>query len=145
MITRAQAKEIANAIQISKTAATDEQALSIKALYPTWETLAAAGTTAESAGYRFTYAGDLYKTRQPNHTFAPQWVPGQGTESLYTRIDETHAGTLEDPIPYGGNMELYSGKYYIQDGVIYRCTRDSGQPLYHALSDLVGIYVERVE
>lgn len=144
MITMAQAREIANAIQIYKTAATDEQALSIKALYPVWETLSEEGYTAESAGYRFTYSDDLYKTLQANHTFAPQWVPGQGTESIYTRIDETHAGTLEDPIPYDGNMQIYKDKYYVQNGVTYKCIRDSGQPLYHALSDLVGIYVEKV-
>lgn len=32
-----------------------------------------------------------------------------------------------------------------QNGVVYRCTRDSGTALSHALRDLVGLYVERVE
>src|SRR5699024_12804271 len=83
----------------------------------------------------------LYKTLQSTYTFMSHWVPGSGTESLFTVINETNAGTLEDPIPYEGNMELFNGKYYIQNGIIYKCTRDSGQPLYHALSDLVGLYV----
>ena len=53
-----------------------------------------------------------------------------------------HAGTLDDPIPYDGNMELTEGLYYIQDEIVYLCTRSSGQPVYHALSALVGLYVE---
>ena len=41
-------------------------------------------------------------------------------------------------------MVLESGKYYSQDGVTYHCTRDTGNPVYHALSELVGLYVEVV-
>ena len=66
------------------------------------------------------------------------------TGCIYTRIDETHAGTPDDPIPYKGNMELVSGLYYSQDGVVYKCTRDTGIPVHNALADLVGIYVEAV-
>lgn len=65
-----------------------------------------------------------------------------GTESLWERIDETHDGTKYDPIPYNGNMALQNGLYYTQSGVLYRCTRDTGNPVYHTLSELVGIYVE---
>jgi hypothetical protein len=53
-------------------------------------------------------------------------------------------GTLENPIPYEGNMVLENGKYYIQDGVTYLCNRDSGNPVYHALKVLIGLYVEVV-
>ena len=76
--------------------------------------------------------------------FASSWVPGVGTESLYERIDEQHDGSKYDPIPYSGNMALESGKHYSQDGVLYRCTRDTVNPVYHPLSELVGIYVEVV-
>src|SRR5699024_12113659 len=62
----------------------------------------------------------LYKTLQSTYTFMSHWVPGSGTESLFTVINETNAGTLEDPIPYEGNMELFNGKYYIQNGIIYK-------------------------
>ena len=41
-----------------------------------------------------------------------------------------------------GNMELFEGLYYIQNGIVYLCTRNTEQPVYHALSDLVGLYVE---
>ena len=30
----------------------------------------------------------------------------------------------------------------MQDGKIYRCIRDTGNPVYNALSELVGLYVE---
>lgn len=120
----------------------DADALAVKSIYPAWENLI--GTTAEKAGFRFTYGGKLYKTIHANHTFAAEWVPGVGTESLYTCIDDQHAGTLDDPIPYDGNMELTEGLYYSQGGAVYRCTRSTGTPVYHALSDLVGLYVEVV-
>lgn len=143
MITMQKMNEIANAIIELKKAITDEQALLVKSLYPTWEDLVAQNKTVES-GYRFVCDGKLYKTLQPSYTFLEIYKPRIGTESLFTVINETNAGTLEDPIPYEGNMELFNGKYYIQNGIVYKCTRDSGQPLYHALSDLVGLYVEKV-
>ena len=120
----------------------DQTALRMVEFYPAWSDII--GQTAEKAGYKFTHNGKLYKTIPPNHTFAAQWVPGVGTESLYTRIDETHAGTLADPIPYEGNMALVSGLYYSQDGVTYLCNRDTVNPVYHPLSELVGLYVEMV-
>jgi hypothetical protein len=51
---------------------------------------------------------------------------------------------MEDPIPYNGNMRLENGKYYIQDNVIYLCTRDTVNPVYNPLAELVGVYVEKV-
>ena len=120
----------------------DAEALEVKGIYPTWKSLI--GVTVEQPEYKFTYNGDLYKTIPAKHTFAAEWVPGVGTESLYTRIDETHAGTITDPIPYAGNMELMEGLYYVQNEVVYRCIRSTGQPVYHELSALVGQYVEIV-
>ena len=143
MMTFQKINEIANAIIELKKTITDEQALLVKSLYPTWEDLVAQNKTVES-GYRFVCDGKLYKTLQPSYTFLEIYKPRIGTESLFTVINETNAGTLEDPIPYEGNMELFNGKYYIQNGIVYKCTRDSGQPLYHALSDLIGLYVEKV-
>lgn len=95
-------------------------------------------------GFRFQYAGKLWRTEQPEYTFVEHYVPGVGTESLFSNVDESHAGTYDDPIPYETNMEIFEGKYYIQYDVIYLCTRSSGQPLYHDLSALVGHYVEAV-
>ena len=41
-------------------------------------------------------------------------------------------------------MELLSGKYYTQSGIIYHCTRDTGTAVFHPLAELAGIYVEIV-
>ena len=121
----------------------DSEALEAVTLYPKWADLI--GKTVGKAEYKFQYNGKLYKTIPANHTFQKDWVPGVGTESIYTRIDETHDGTQYDPIPYDGNMALEAGLYYTQGGVVYLCNRDTGQPVYNALADLVGIYVEVAE
>lgn len=124
--------------QINTLTVDDATALRMVAYYPKWT----AGT-AYAVGDRLVYNGDLYRVLQA-HTSQETWLPGTGTESLYTRIDEQHDGTKYDPIPYSGNMALQNGKYYTQSGVLYKCTRDTGNPVYHALSALVGIYVELV-
>ncbi len=58
------------------------------------------------------------------------------------QLDVTHAGTASEPIPYEAGTALKRGLYYSQDGATYRCNRDTGQPVYHALAELVGLYVE---
>lgn len=121
---------------------TDAEALTVKSAYWQWEDLVKTGTTVDK-GYRFRHGDKLWRTEQPKYTFFAHQIPGaQGMESLFSVIDEAHAGTFEDPIPYDRNMEIYKGYYYIQNDVIYLCTRSSGQPLYNDLSALVGHYVE---
>ena len=116
-------------------------ALTARSMYPTFESII--GKTVKH-GFKFTHGGKLWKTEQPEMTIQEHYVPGTGTESLYSEVCETHVGTLEDPIPYSGNMALESGKYYSQNSKIYRCTRDTVNPVYNALSELVGLYVEEV-
>ena len=122
----------------------DTVALTAVELFPQWSQLVKEARTV-TKGFRFQHEGKLYRTEQPTYTFVETYVPGsEGTESLFSKVDETHAGTLEDPIPYEPNMEIYEGMYYSQNDVIYLCIRDSGQPLHHDLSSLVGNYVEVV-
>lgn len=123
--------------QINMLTVDDQTALRMIAFYPDWET-----DKAYAAGDKLVSGGKLYKVLQA-HTSQSTWVPGAaGTESLYTRIDEEHDGTKYDPIPYNCDMELKNGLYYSQEGVLYHCTRDTGNPVYNALSELVGLYVE---
>ena len=68
------------------------------------------------------------------------WRPGQATASLRTAIDVTYAGTLEDPIPFALNMEIFKDKYYTWEGKIYLCTRDSGIALQNPPGQLIGHY-----
>lgn len=132
--------------QINTLAVDDQTALRMRRYYPTFAELV--GQTVK-LGTKFraddSDIADLYKTIQPELTIQAHYPPGEGTESLYTRIDEIHDGTQYDPIPYNGNMTLYNGKYYSQDGVTYLCNRDTVNPVYNKLSELVGIYVEVIE
>ena len=122
----------------------DAVALTAVELFPQWKELVKEGRTVQN-GFRFQHDGKLYRTEQSEYTFVEHYVPGTaGTESLFSKVDETHAGTIDDPIPYEKNMEIYKGLYYSQYEVVYLCIRDSGQPLYHDLSALVGNYVEVV-
>ena len=114
-------------------------ALTARSMYPAFESII--GKTVKQ-GFKFTHGGKLWMTEQPEMTIQEHYAPGTGTESLYSEVCESHAGTLEDPIPYSGNMALESGKYYSQNSKIYRCTRDTVNPVYNALSELVGLYVE---
>ena len=113
----------------------DNTALRMMSFYPEWEP----GKTYEEK-HKVTRNGKLYKIRQA-HTAQAEWEP-ENAPAMFTEINETHSGEPEDPIPYNGNMALEQGKYYIQDDEIYLCTRDSINPVYHALADLIGLYVE---
>lgn len=129
-------------VLVTTTPLTDTQALACKSLYPTWESYIGKSLKAED---KVTYKGALYKVKQNINSVLENQAPGIATAALYEEINETHAGTKEDPIPYNNNMELKLGKYYSQDGVIYLCSRDTGQAVYNPLKDLVGIYVTVIE
>lgn len=131
--------------QINTLSVDDNTALRMKSYYPTWQELTEQQFTSEKAGYKFTYGDDLYKTINPKQEFLPNWIPGQETESIFERIDETHAGTKEDPIPFKTNMEVFEDKYYIEEGILYICTRNSEQPLQNKASELIGHYFEVAE
>lgn len=115
----------------------DKTALDVVALFPAW-----AADVEYTADQRVRYDGKLYRIVQ-SHTSQADWTPDV-TPALYTEIAEPGQGTKDNPIPYSGNMALEKGKYYAQDGVVYICTRDTVNPVYNALADLVGLYVERV-
>ena len=121
--------------QINTLTVDDATAIRMTAFYPEWEK-----GKQYTVGYKAQYHGKLYKVVQA-HTSQETWTP-DFIASLYERIDEVHDGTKYDPIPYEGNTTLYNGKYYCQDGVTYLCNRDTGNPVYNKLSELVGIYVE---
>ncbi len=109
-------------------------AIEVKSLYPKWQE-----GVAYAVGFRVARDDKLYECISA-HTSQSDWNP-EVTPSLWTMLDESHAGTEEDPIPYEGNMALENGKYYSQDGVVYQCVRDTINPVYHALKDLLGLYL----
>lgn len=124
--------------QINGLTVDDNTALRMLDFYPEW-----ASGTAYTVGYKVRRDGKLWRCLQA-HTSQPGWEPSTATASLWEQICETHDGTMADPIPYDGNMALTAGMYYIQDYTIYLCTRDTGNPVYNPLAELVGIYVNNI-
>ena len=122
--------------------ADDQTALTGMELYPTW-----AEGIAVSVGDRYQYNGKLYKVVQA-HTIQADWTPDI-TPALWTVIDVTHAGTIDDPIPAVAGMEYVYGKYYIEGKTVYICKRtgevEGGTIVLQFLpSQLVGQYFEVV-
>lgn len=130
------ARKLRPIIEQAMQSVNDSTAVQAVELYPQWVV-----GVAYTADFKVQYNGRLYKVLQA-HTSQADWTPDK-VPSLYTEINETDKGTLENPIPYNGNMELEQGKYYSQYGVVYICTRDITAT--HNLSALVGHYVEVVE
>lgn len=124
------------------------EALEVLDWFPQWgvdEGFKAGDTITK--GKKFKYDGKLWAVLQ-DHTILEHYYPSINTASLYVEVTPDYneageeMGTIQNPIAYDGNMILENGKYYIQDGVTYKCNRDTGIAVYHALKDLVGLYVE---
>lgn len=80
---------------------TDEQALSVKSLYPKWEEFI---NKTLPEGYHVQYDGKLWNVRQEVNSVLGNQPPSMETAALYEEVNETNAGTKEDPIPYNNNM-----------------------------------------
>lgn len=91
-------------------------------------------------GQLCVYNDKVWRSRQ-EHTVLEVYPPSMDTASLYEVIEKIHTGEKDDPIPYTPPMEIFEGKYYSEDNLLYLCNRDSGTALTHRLADLVGIYV----
>ena len=121
--------------QINTLSVDDNTALRMMEFYPEW-----AENTSYTAGYKVQRSGKLWRAIQA-HTSQIGWEP-ENAASLFEQINETHSGAMDDPIPYDGNMALENGKHYIQDNEIYLCTRDTVNPVYNPLVELLDLYVE---
>lgn len=111
---------------------TDEQAVKVKELYPEWEDIKDGERLEE--GIRVNHMNVLYKVIQA-HDKQSTWNPKDST-SLFSPIDESHEGTLEDPIPWISGMESEYGLYYTDEGITYLCIESSGVGLYAQPKDL---------
>lgn len=130
------------AVRITAQTFSDSDSLSVKGIYPEWKDII--GKTVKK-DYKFLYENVLYKAIQDNLLIQEQHIPGNGTESLYTRLDESHAGTMEDPIPWNVNMRPEKDKYYVEGELIAKCIEDPGQALHNKLAELCpGRYFEEV-
>lgn len=121
----------------------NNDALKVKDLFDDWIDYTADDAENLKKGQIVKTVDGLWRVRQ-EHKAQKHYPPSKHTASLYERIVRDHAGTKDDPIPYAPPMEIFNGKYYTQDKVLYLCTRDSEQALTHNLSELVDLYVEVV-
>lgn len=129
-----EARKLRSIIEQAIQSADDAMALKAKELHPEW-------TVGKSYPINFKVQKNnkLYRTLQA-HTSQEGWEP-ENAASLWVQINEIHTGTADDPIPYDGNMALENGKYYIQNYEIYLCNRDTINPVYNNLEELIGLYV----
>lgn len=126
----------------------NEKAATVPLCYPKWEEYIGRKLPKEDEQGRVNrvqYNKKLWQVRQDINVVLKNQPPGIETAALYEVIDVTHTGTLEDPIPYDQTMKVYNGKYYIEDGIIYLCTRDSVNPLYASCASLVPHYFDVAE
>lgn len=124
----------------------NEEALKMPDLFDDWYDLI--GQEIEQ-GRIIYFNGKLYKSRQ-KLTVQEIYPPSMNTAALYERIEDSsqggsYDGSIDNPIPYEPPMEIFNGKYYTQDGILYLCNRDSEIALTHNLSELVNQYVTIVE
>lgn len=135
---------IREAMDKAGTFLTTEQAATVIYLFKPWT---AVDSDYSSVHYkvkdRRRYNDVVYECRQ-DHDALPHQTPDI-VPALWLRLDVEHAGTIEDPIPYAPGMEIFNGKYYIENEILYLCNRDSGTALYNNLADLINIYVEKVQ
>ena len=138
--------------QINTLTVDDQAALRMRRYYPTFAEMVGQ-TVSQGTKFRVDDSedADLYKTIQPELTIQAHYPPGVGTESLYTRIDETHDGTKYDPIHASRGMEYEYGKYYFDSeaGKTYKCERTGEAAggkivLQYLPHELVGQYFKEV-
>lgn len=136
--------------QIQAQSLPDEQAATVKAIYPAWSP----DGVQYTEDYKVLHEDILYKCISA-HTSQADWAPGVAP-SLWTAVETgDHAGTQEDPIPVPdtvttAGMEYECGKYYSEGGTVYLMDRqgmDEGDKvtLYFPPSALIGQYFSVVE
>lgn len=150
-----QAQAIRAAMNTAGAVLTDEQAVSVPELYQLWDgnSVPVYDDTDEKhpqTRVRGRTSGLLYKCRK-SHTTQADWPP-ETTPALWAVISESHAGTIDDPIPAERGMEYEYGLYYLdpEDGKTYLCERTGeavgGTVVLHFLPhEVVGKYFSLVE
>lgn len=114
----------------------DTDALQAVELFDEWKP-----DTDYERGDRRRHEGILYKARQ-SHTSQSIYPPNLVPALWEVVAPEGKGDSPDNPIEYDQSMAIEEGKFYIENDVVYVCIRDSGVPLYTALANVVGNYVE---
>lgn len=107
----------------SATTLTDNAALSVPDLLPTWEELLKEGNQVEK-GVCLMYNGQCYRVEQTVTPQAHQSPGDEGMLAIYRPIDREHAGTQSDPIPWVYGMDCLKDKYYSYNDKKYLAVQD---------------------
>lgn len=103
---------------------TDKQALEIASVYPRWE-VGKAYSVGDIISYGENSLGDpqLYKVVQA-HTSQEDWIPGQGTDSLYDAFGLDESGYPIWSQPTGAHDAYNTGDIVNYNGTLYKSTMD---------------------
>ena len=114
-MTKSEAKAFISALVTLRETVTDEQALAVPVLYPTWRS-----GVNYAAGIRVLYNGTLYKVLTA-HTSQDDWIP-DAAPSLFAKVlipDETVIPEWEQPDstnPYMKDDKVtHNGKTWVSD------------------------------
>ena len=97
----------------------DAVALQMPDLFPSWEDVLSGGQDLP-AGRILQDGSQLYRVMQAVTPLESQPPHGEGMLAVYRPIDQQHAGTAEDPIPWVSGMDCFAGKHYSYNGKVYR-------------------------
>lgn len=136
MITRSKAYKLRELIVKASASLEDSDALEGIELFDEWAT-----DTDYERGDRRRHEGVLYKARQA-HTSQSIYPPNLVPALWEVVAPEGKGDSPDNPIEYDQSMAIEKDKFYIENDVIYLCIRDSGVPLYTALANVIGNYVE---
>lgn len=114
-----QAVTLMRAMARTATNIPDAVALSIPDILPTWQEFLDAGEQI-GANVCLMHERQCYRTKQSVTPQAHQPPGSEGMLAIYSPIDQKHAGTIEDPIPWVYGMDCEANKYYSYNGHVYR-------------------------
>lgn len=145
------ARQFRAAASLSAQTATDKQALTMPTMYDYWAEKTDYGGEGEPKIVRRP-ADDrdqLYRCQEP-HTSQIGWEP-ENYPAGWVAINNSNAGSSDDPVPAVRGMEYTYGLYYVdpEDGNTYLCARIGeveGETvvLQYLPHELVGQYFEEV-
>lgn len=96
--------------------ATDEVAAGLPVeIYDAW-------TPGEhyASGKLLQHGGKLYRVAQELDASDIYPPDAEGVLALYRPVEPSHAGTIEDPIPWVYGMDCLAGQYYSYEGKLYK-------------------------
>ena len=131
-MTRAEAEAIITALVKLRESATDEQALSVPAIYPAWRS-----ETEYHAGDRVLHGGVLYKVLQA-HASQETWKPDD-SPSLFTKVLIPDSGVIHAWEQPDSTNEYMQGDQVTHNGKTWESDIDNNvwEPGVYGWSEVV--------